>query len=397
MNRSSTLFALVLLAATPLAGHAQSILSAAGLGFPVDAVDARAQALGGVDIGLQGDAITAGDPAAAAHLIVGTVMMTAVPSWVSYSNSATKETGSFRAAPFPLIGIAYPAFNLGVVTFSFESVLDQRYRGEEAATVSLSDTLLAVTDSFTSAGGVSQIRLGFARAVSRSLSVGLSVGRYGGSLTRRLVRTFNDTIASSALSRFQAGGYWDYSGVAITGGLSADLGTVAHVAGSMTWSSKLKATASSDTKGSSASFDLPVQVRLGATGILAPGLAINAGFTRADWSSIKNQVATGTVSGADITWGAGIELSRASFLGRRAPLRVGYRHSDLPFSLTGSKPVETAWSAGFGLVLKQAQTLTRSALTQASVDLTFENGQRTDGSVKESFKRLALTLRLTGY
>jgi hypothetical protein len=397
MNRSSTLLALTLLAATPGAGQAQSILSAAGLGIPVDAVDARAQALGGVGIGLQGEAISVGDPAAAAHLIVGTVMMTAQPSWVSYTNSATKETGSFSAARFPLVGVAYPAFNLGVLTFSFESVLDQRYRGEEPATVTLSDTMLAVTDSFTSAGGVSQVRLGFARAVGRRFAVGVSVGRYGGSLTRRLVRTFNDTIASTPLSQFQAGGYWDYSGVAVTGGLSADLGTVAHVAGSVTWSGKLKATASSDTKGSSATYDLPVQVRLGATGILAPGLAINAGFTRANWSAIKNQVTTGTVSGPSMTWGAGVELARASFLGRSAPLRVGYRHSDLPFSLTGNKPVETAWSAGFGLVLKQAQTLTQSALTQASVDLTFEDGRRTDGPVTENFKRLALTLRLTGY
>lgn len=397
MIHRRTLLALALLAAAPAAGRAQSILSAAGLGIPVNAVDARTLALGGVGIGLQGESILSGDPAAAAHLLLGTVVMTAEPSWVRYSNSSTQESGSFRAAHFPLVGIAYPAFGLGVLTFSFESVLDQRFNGSQPATVALSDTLLAVTDSFTSTGGVSQVRLGFARAVGRNVSVGVSVGRYGGSLSRRLVRAFNDTIAGSGLSPFQAGGFWDYTGTALTGGVSADLGAFAHVAGSVTWSSKLKATASSDTKGPGASFDLPLQLRLGATGILAPGLAVNAGFTRADWSSINSQLTTGTAAGTTTTWGAGIELTRASILGRSAPLRVGYRHSDLPFSLSGGAPVETAWAGGFGLVLKQTQTLTHTAVTQAAVDLAFESGRRIDGPVTETFKRLSLTLRLTGY
>lgn len=398
MSRLHILVALVLLAATPLAAGAQSILDAAGLGVPVSSMDARAQALGGVGIGLLGEAILASDPSASANVTLGTIVMTAAPSWVSYSNSETGETGSFQAAHFPLVGIAYPAFHLGVVTFSFESVMDQRYRGEEPASIPLGDTLLAVTDSFTSAGGISRIRLGLARNVGKGVAVGLSVARYGGSLTRRLVRTFNDTIAGTSLSRFQTGGYWDYSGVALTGSASADLGTAAHVAGSITWSSKLKAEASSGTKGSSATFNLPVELRLGATGILAPGLNVNAGFTRANWSAVNNQLTTGTApAGATTTWGAGLELSRAKLLGHPWPLRVGYRHAELPFSLSGSKPVETAWSAGFGLVIKPGQSLTQSSLTQASIDLTFEDGRRTDGPVTETFKRLALTLRLTGY
>ncbi len=395
--RRPLLLAFVLLTAAPAVARAQSILSAAGLGVPVDAVDARTLSLGGVGIGLQGEAILASDPAAAAHLVLGTGVMTAMPSWVRYTNASTQEAGTFRAARFPLVGIAYPAFGLGVVTFSFESVMDQRYRGSGPASVTLSDTLLAVTDSFTSVGGVSQIRLGFARGVGKNVSVGLSVGHYGGSLTRRLVRTFSDTIAAEALSEFQEGGYWDYAGTAVTGGLSVDLGGVAHVAGSVTWSSKLKANASSDTRGASASFDLPVQLRLGATGILAPGLALNAGLTRADWSSIGDQLTIGSAAGTTTTWGGGLELRRATLIGRRAPLRIGYRHSELPFSLSGGQPLETAWSGGLGLVLREAQTLTHTSVTQAAVDLAFESGTRTDGPVKETFKRISLTLRLTGY
>jgi hypothetical protein len=393
MSRRGALLVLCFLGTAPASAGAQSILSAAGLGVPVDAVDARARALGGVGIGLQGIAIDVADPMAAARLTLGTVIMTAQPSWVSYGRSDTGESGTFQGTRFPMVGLAYPAFGQGVVTFSFESVLDQRYHAEQPVTVSLADTLLAATDSFTSVGGVSQIRLGFARPLGKKVAVGVSVGRYGGSLVRRLVRTFTDQIADGALGRFQSGGYWTYSGTSVTGGVSADLGSVAHVAGSATWSSSLKAEASSDTKGASATFDLPFQVRLGATGILAPGLAVNAGFTRADWSAIDGQLNEGASAGAIVTWGTGIELARARLLGRNAPLRLGYRHSELPFSLTGgNNALETALTGGLGLTLKQTEDL-----TQAMLDLSFERGKRTDGPVTETFKRMSLTLRLTGF
>jgi hypothetical protein len=397
MSLRRTFIVLALMAAKPTLGGAQSILSAAGLGIPVEAVDARTRALGGVGIGLRGDAILPGDPAAAARLLLGTVMMTAEPSWVTYGRSDTNEAGTFRTTQFPLVGVAYPAFGVGVITFSFESVLDQRYNAADGVTVSLADTLLAATDSFTSKGGVSRVRLGFARALSRNVAVGVSIGRYGGSLVRQFTRTFDDSIASGSLGQFRDGGYWTYTGTEVTAGASADLGTVAHVAASGTWSSNLEANASSDTKGSSVSYDLPFQLRVGATGVLAPGLALNVGLTRADWSQTGKGLTKGTSAGSTSSWGGGVELSRATLLGRSAPLRFGYRHADLPFSLTGSKPVETAWTGGLGLVLKQAQSLTHEALTQASVDLSFERGKRIDGAISERFKRLSLTLRLTGF
>lgn len=388
---------LAFLATAPAAGGAQSILSAAGLGIPVNAVDARTRALGGIGIGLQGQALLPGDPAAAARLLLGTVTMTAEPSWVDYGRSDTHETGTFRGNQFPLIAVAYPAFGVGVVTVSFESVLDQRYLASDGVTINLADTLLAATDSFVSRGGVSNIRLGFARALNRNVAVGISVGRYGGSLVRRFTRAFNDSIASGSLGQFQAGGYWTYSGTAVTAGASTNLGSVAHVAGSATWSSNLKATASNDTEGSDGSFDLPLQLRVGATGVLAPGLSVNAALTRANWTNAGKGVTTGTAVGSTLTWGGGIELSRASLLGRSAPLRFGYRHADLPFSLTGSTPVETAWTGGLGIVLRQTQDLTHEALTQATLDLSFERGKRIDGPISETFKRASLTLRLTGF
>lgn len=56
---------LSLLGGVPLA--AQSLFGSSGLGLPLEAVDARARALGNLGLGLSGGALLPGDPAAAAR------------------------------------------------------------------------------------------------------------------------------------------------------------------------------------------------------------------------------------------------------------------------------------------------------------------------------------------
>src|SRR5688572_11033762 len=69
-------------ALTPQAGAAQSLLSAGGLGIPVDPLDARARALGGVAIGLTGGQLLPSDPVSAADLLVPSVTITIANAWV---------------------------------------------------------------------------------------------------------------------------------------------------------------------------------------------------------------------------------------------------------------------------------------------------------------------------
>ena len=383
----------VLALAAPASLGAQSLLNAAGLGLPSDPLDARTRALGGVGIGLQGAALLGTDPAAAAGFVLPSVMITAQPSWVDLSTDGSGTPGTFRGTRFPSLGIAYPARSIGVVTLSFESVFDQRYEADRDVTLDLGDGQVAATDHFTSSGGVAQVRFGVARLIAKRVAVGLSAGRYTGSVVRRLVRDFPEDSTQAPVESYQVGGLWTYSGTALTGGASVALGTFAQVAGSVTWSSSLAAEPSDDTDGAAGSFDLPLQVRLGATAVLAPGLAVSGGFTSADWSGIDNDLAEGTSVGTATSFGMGIELARARILGRSAPLRFGYRKRDLPFVLgAGGNPTEKVWAGGLGLHLSQTGEFVR-----AVVDLSLERGTRADDLISESFWRGTVSVRVSGF
>jgi hypothetical protein len=311
---------------------------------------------------------------------------------VDLQRSGDAEEGTYQATAFPALGVAYPAVHGLVATLTFESFLDQRWEAADSSTIELGGNPVQVRDAFVSRGGVSQLRLGVARRFGPRSAAGISVARYTGSLTRRLERTFGAGVDTLSVGSYQAGGFWGYSGVSVTGGGSLFLGNVAHMAGSLTWSSALQATASDDTDGASGSFDIPLQLRLGATAVLAPGLSVSASLRRADWSSVDDDLVSAASSGVTTSYGVGVELTRATILGRSAPLRVGYRRSDLPFALEGGKPTETVWAGGFGLNLSQVGELVR-----AGVDLAVERGDRQDSATAEKFWRSTLTVRVAGF
>jgi hypothetical protein len=387
--RSALLAALLWLAPAALAG--QSLFNAAGLGTYSDPLDARTRALGGVGIGLRGSALLGSDPASAALYSLPSASLTAQPSWVDLQAGGTKED-AFRGTAFPALGIAYPTVQGVVATLTFESFLDQRWEASDSSTVAIGGNPVTVKDAFVSRGGVSQLRLGVARRLGPRAAAGISVARYTGSLTRRLERTFGLGADTISVGAFQTGGYWSYSGAAVTAGGSVFLGNVAHLAGSLTWSSGLDATASEDTDGASGTYDIPVQLRLGATAVLAPGLSLSASLRRADWSSLDDDLSSGASAGATSSYGVGMELSRVTILGRSAPVRFGYRKADLPFGLDGGKPTETVWAGGFGLNLSQVGEFVR-----AGVDVALERGDRKDASVSERFWRSTLTVRVAGF
>lgn len=390
------LWVVLVVLVTPAATNAQSLFSASGLGFAAEALDARSIALGGVGIGLRGAAVLSTDPSAAARLVMPMAVMTAQPSWVDFGRDDSDEAGSFRGTRFPTMGVAYPAWDYGIVTLTFESAFDQRYEAARPVFLQLEEGPVEAMDEFVSNGGISVARFGFARAVGDRLSLGVSLGRYTGSVIRNLQRGIpEDSVTSVEVTdfdSFETGGFWGYSGTTVTGAANLALGTVAQVGGAVTWSGSLTAEASDDTEGDDRSFDLPVQYRVGASALLAPGLAVNAGFSNADWSVIDDDLLGESSVGTVQTYGFGVELTRATLFGRNAPLRIGYRHRDLPFKFQGGSPTETAWAAGVGLALNEVGELVRAGL-----DLSLERGERTGAVITESFWRASLTLRVAGF
>jgi hypothetical protein len=376
------------LGAAPL--WAQSLYNAAGLGLPIASIDGRGRALGNLGIGLWGHSILPTDPGAAGMLIIPSAVLVAQPSWVEFQRGAD-DVGEFQGNRFPLIGIGYP-FRAGMFTASFASVLDQRFKSQRDVTVDLVDGPADATDFFEQDGAVTQVSVGYSRRIGDQLGVGVSVGRYAGSITRELTRDFSVADATEAFEGYVASGRWSYSGGSITGGFATDLGGVARVAGSATWSSSLNATASEETEGSDRTFDIPLQYRLGTSIALAPGLLVTASAVRADWTSLSDDLSAPANVGNTNGFGVGVELSRVRLLGISTPLRFGYRKSNLPFSFGSAGATETAWSGGFGLVLNET-----NGITLAGTDFAVERGERSDSSLLERFWRATVSLRVSGF
>jgi hypothetical protein len=393
MNRSRCLYASALCALATLAipgdVSSQSLLNASGLGVPIEPLDARSRALGGVGVGLPGPALIPTDPVAAAGLRVPSVTLTLANSWVDITQGELASDG--QGARFPVLGVSYPEGSWGTATLSYGGVLDQRWQVNREHLLPLAGTNARVTDRFVSDGGISALRLGFARPMSPNLALGASVGLYTGDLTRNLTRSFDSIEAGVDVSASQIGGFWNYSGLTATVGAALVVAEVLRFSGNVTWSGDVEADPSDDTTGEGATFDFPVELRLGGSGVLTPGMTAVVGLTYADWSAAGEPLRD-AFGEKVLSIGGGLEFTQASLAGRRMPLRFGYRRGTLPFTFDGEDADESIWSGGLGLDLIQ----TEEAIL-AGVGLSLERGSRSSGSLSETFLRAALTLRVSGF
>ena len=383
------LLVLVALLATPLHIEAQSVFNSSGLGRAMEAVDGRGRAMGSVGIGLFGGSISPADPAAAAGIGFASAVMVAQPAWVEAEQDGI-AAGTFRGTRFPLVGMAYPVLG-GMSTVQFGSVLDQRFQNNRTVDVVLGGETYSVVDRFVQDGGVSSASLGYARNVGSNLAVGLSVGRYTGSVTRTLTRdSLNVDLPGAAL--FTTRGRWGYGGTSVTAGVSAQFQGVARFAGSVRWSSALEASASSGTAGGDRSYDLPLELRVGGSALLAPGLLLVASAVHADWSDVADDLVSPVAVGDASGFGVGLELSNFRLLGRSAPLRVGYRYSGLPFGVGTETASESAFTGGLGFAFNET-----NGILLAGVDLAIERGERSAGSLIERFWRATAAVRVSGF
>lgn len=378
-------------AATPVA--AQSLLAAGGLGVPVDPVDARGRALGAVGPGMFGTAVIPGDPAASLDLTVPTATFSLQGSWLSIedlSGATSDDQGSRMSA----VGIAYPVRGWGVASVTYGGVLDQRWilRRDQSLPLDAGGADVNVTDHFVSDGGVSAARLGFARRLTPKVGVGAAVGVLTGSLARTYTRSFDTLTAVVPLKPFQSGGRWSYSGVTGTLGAVFDLARIVRAAATVTVSGKLEADSISGSAVAK-EYDMPIELRAGISGTLAPGLTAMVSGSYADWSSTGDAFSPSTsVAGKATGIGAGIELDRGTLFGRPLPLRAGWHRVELPFGFDGEQGRESAFVGGAGMYLVRA-----GSIPLAAIDLSVEKGSRTAGSFTEDFWRSTVSVRVAGF
>lgn len=384
--------ALLLLVALGLASQpamGQSVFNAAGLGIPIEPLDARARALGSFGIGLRGGAFTPNDPAALARLTLSTGVMAAQPSWVEY-DADSGAGGDFQGNRFPLLGIAYPLLD-GMASIQFGSYLDQHYRAVSLGSVDLGAQPIQFSDEFVQDGSVSTLNVGYARLIGGDVAVGLTVGRLAGSVDRTLTRSFGDEETTD-VDAYVERGTWSYSGYTFSGGVSADLGSRFRVAASVQVPTELEADGSDTTEGSDRSFDLPVQIRAGGSALIVTGLVVSGSLSLADWSVTEDELSAGHSAQTTSGFGVGIELTQAQVFGKEAPLRFGYRETELPFAFDGDGATERIFSGGFGLALN-----TTNDVVLAGVDLSIERGRRTGFGITENFWRGTISLLASGF
>ncbi|HSR41476.1 MAG TPA: hypothetical protein VLL48_04885 [Longimicrobiales bacterium] len=380
------------LAVQPVSAGAQSLLGISGLGFPLEPIDARARGMGSLGVGLFGPSLLPGDPAVAQALLIPMVTATLQPSWVSRQGPG--DPLEFSTHRFPLLGVAYPFGSAnGIATLTFSGYMDQRWEVVRDGSVELAGVSVPITDTFRSDGGISVLRLGWSHRLREGLAVGATVGSYLGDGRRAFRRSFDaEALGDTAtVVEFVTQGEWRYTGPTASVGVSWDATDLIRVAGSVIWSGDLHADAKGETESRSRDFDLPTEYRFGASGNLGSGIAVNLGLQYADWSGADDDFEDASTAGAVWSLGGGLEWEGPTLLGRNFPLRAGYRRRELPFRFEGSAPSESAFAAGVGLNLLEAEDL-----PLARIDIAVEMGDREGGSISESFTRATFTLRVAG-
>jgi len=383
------LSALLLAALSPAMVAGQSLFSVGGLGAPVEPLDARARAMGGVGVGLPGTGLSLRDPAYSAGLLIPTV--TATMQTVNADGNRNGVGVGLDATRFPHVGLAYPVGERGVALLQYGSFLDQRWSVERQQNLDFVGGPVQVTDSFRSDGGVASLLVGGAYGVSEWLSVGITAGLHTGSIRRTFIREFNRDQVGGQVDPFVSSGGWDVSGPVAVFGARFDPLDLLQISASVTWSGTLNARGEEgDDAAEDRDFSLPLEFRAGLSTVLTPALSGTVGLAWADWTATGDDLNSG-VGGQTLSLGGGVEWTGGSLFGRTAPLRLGFRRTDFPFELDGELPLETGFSVGGGLVLSQVEGIPLAAL-----DLSVERGNRSAASTSEDFWRTTLTLRLSG-
>ena len=389
MKRTLIILALVAMAA-PGRASGQSFLGFRGLGVPVGAADGRSVALGNLGIGLRQVGLSASDPAAAAHILLPSVFVSMQPMWGDFQ--LEEQSGTTRTTRFPLIAIGYPVLAVnGTVTLSLAGFLEQRWVGHTTRMVNLGGIDVPVDDRFTTDGGTSVARLGWAQRLGARFSVGAAVGTYVGRLDREFGRTLDSLVVGSDVRSYKEASSWHYGGYTFSAGFGADPHELIHLSGALEWSGNLKESPGEDTGGAENRYDIPMRLLWGATGRLSERLHLNTSFAYQDWSGAGGFQA-GVVSGKTLSYGAGLEWQMVRRTTRGFPLRLGYRRVVPPFRYLAADPVETAWSLGFGINLVEVD-----GVRYGWMDVAIERAERSSSPLNENFWRGTVSLGITRF
>jgi hypothetical protein len=379
-------FALLLAALAAAPAGAQSLLSAYSLGYPLEPIDARGRALGGMAAGFPGPQFSLVNPAALAGLPAAGFTVTLqsdafTPDGVTDGAIPDRVT----TARFPAIQAAFPFGPRFVASIGYAAVLDQSWESVIEDSLDVAGERRFVRDRFVSRGGLSRFRAGAAYNLAPRLDLGLAVDLYTGALRDSVSRAFPD----GGLFPSATGTDYEYEGLGVSAG-ARYRGPALTVAAAVTAAGDLTA-ATGDSTVESRSYGLPLKVDVGATARVSQNALAAASFRWSGWSAADEGLSQSGGARDVMHASGGLEYEGLRLAGRPLPVRVGARWTQLPFATNdaGEFPEERAITGGFGLILGGGA---------AAADLSAEWGTRDgpDALFSENFWRVSLSLSLLG-
>ena len=344
-----------------------SVFGIRGLGLLSRPLSARAAGTGGAFALF--DAATALNPSTLGLFRSPAGWAASASSWWRYSDGPAGA--SLSSTRFPLFGFASPVGHRLTLSFSAGDYLDRTWAVQTSKDSVLRGDTVTFEDDARSQGGVTDLRLGAAYVLTRSLLVGVGLHALSGSTRRSVERSFSNANYTSYGDLVVT----DFSGLGVSLGAQMRLSRWLALAATARVNSRLEATA---TNGASARIAMPAELTAGLiyAPVVGSGIAVSLGYQT--WARSADDLAAAEQERSRSVWSlsVGAESENVRLLGRRVPVRVGYRWRQLPFPVNGAALDERALSGGFGLVFSDGR---------ASVDLGVDSGRRTAGAATERF------------
>lgn len=374
--------ALLALAAAPAA--AQSVFASRGLGYPLEALDARSRALGGVTTGLAEPTPSLVNPASVAGLQAYAFVVALQPDRFDATIGGSQESKG-STVRFPMLTAALPVTSKLTLQVGYGAYLDQNWQVVQSDSIDLSTGRVGVEDRFASAGGVSRFQAGAGYQLTDRLALGVSVDAFTGAAHDTAVRTISGFLPATSEVTYR------YSGLGL--GLGARYQPTDRTSVSAAVHGGGRIRAESDSVSAQAKeYTNPLAVDAGASARLGSTMTVVASGRWAGWSSVDDELAAGSGGARDAMGvSAGLEYVGFSFFRKPLPLRLGGRYAQLPFRWQGAAefPNERAVTGGLGLSFSGGAAL---------IDASAERGWRGGASagVDEPYWRFSFSLRILG-
>jgi hypothetical protein len=359
---------LLLLAITPGMALAQSSqFGVRGLGFPGRGLATRAAASGGA-FGLF-DPESSLNPAALGSIPALTAVFTINQGFRHQENPA--GTASTRDTRFPQLMVVGPVRQASAALgFSYSNYTDRDFTIVSRDTIDLRGVPVGVTDSFSSRGGLSDLRLAGAYRIRDRWTFGGGFHVITGSNRLQSARSFDDPNFLSSHQTAEV----SYAGIGVSVGTIRQFGPRFAMALLARWDGHLNVDRDSARVGT---IDLPYTFGLGIRWQPSPKLDLATHTIVRTWSAANSDLLQQGGIGAENTFevAAGAEFTPDVKRPFRRPLRLGAHYARLPFPLVpGQQGHEFGVSAGTGM---------RFAQQRGGIDLTLEHIWRSEGVYSE--------------